>query len=58
MTTVQKALLWAGTMIGAAFYSNHLGLSDGAGFAITMAITGAAFASLYAGRGGCGKGCA
>jgi len=57
MTTTQKALLWAGAIIGAALYSNHAGLSDGAGFAITMAITGAAFTSLYARRGGCKKAC-
>ena len=58
MTTIHKALIWAGIIIGTAAYSSYIGLSDAAATGMTMGMVGAAWASVSSGRGACRKGCA
>jgi hypothetical protein len=52
MTCRIQAWLWASAIIAAALVSNWLDLSNAAGLLIIIALSGAAIASLRAGRSG------
>lgn len=57
MNNTHKALIWAGAILGAAAYSNATDMSDGASFAITMALVAAAWGTLNIRSGRCTKVC-
>ena len=51
MTIIQKSILWAAIIIAATLLATGLGMSDSASFAVVMGLTGAAYASIYSGKG-------
>ena len=58
MKKTEKALLWATLIIGAAIYTNEIGMSDAASFGVTLGLVGAAWGSLQNRRIRCTKECA
>lgn len=57
MTTITKSLIWAGIIIGTAFYTQYLDLSTSASMGITMGLVGAAYGTIQGKNGRCSKVC-
>ncbi|MEP0392902.1 MAG: hypothetical protein ABJ205_08475 [Erythrobacter sp.] len=57
MKTTHSTLIWAAGIIAAALYSNFIGLSDAASWAMITGVVGAAYASTLGKSGRCKKAC-